>query len=560
MLAPVDNGDLAWHLALGRWIAAHGAVPRTEPFTYTAGGAPMVAHEWLVQWGYWELLARAGIAAFRWAHAAAAAAFVALVYALLRRAGATRGLALAGLVVCTVGAAARFQVRPHVVNLLVGAALYGAAFVARPKLRPAQIAGFAIATALWANAHSAAVLFPALVAGYALADALDRRLRPAAPRERDALGGGDPRRVWQLAGACALALVATPNHVALFPYLVESARVNASLSLEWLPILRYAGDPTARALLAAFAIALAAGTAAALALARRGAPLAPAAVALACAVAPLRTMRFTWLAFAPVALAGAEASRALARAGERTRCAVAVLATLGALVAAPLLFAPAEGVARRIERVRAGTLFAPNAFPVRSAALLDELARAGTPLEGRLFARAEWGGYLNLVLNGRYLVFADGRWPEIGEGIVRAGHVIATGRPGALDLADDFALDLLLVERDWLDAAPAPERARRDAAWLRAFASANSELWVRRDATGTATRATLADYYAAHGVPFDAERGFDPLAARAASPQWARAHGIGARRIRHFLPGGRRSEPGFEVAEDGVGAPGDAAP
>ena len=30
--------DLYWHLATGRWIAAHHAIPRADPFSYTSNG------------------------------------------------------------------------------------------------------------------------------------------------------------------------------------------------------------------------------------------------------------------------------------------------------------------------------------------------------------------------------------------------------------------------------------------------------------------------------------------------------------------------------------------
>ena len=46
---PIRDPDFGWHLALGRYIAEHHSVPTTEPFTHTAFGAPMVAHEWLSQ-------------------------------------------------------------------------------------------------------------------------------------------------------------------------------------------------------------------------------------------------------------------------------------------------------------------------------------------------------------------------------------------------------------------------------------------------------------------------------------------------------------------------------
>lgn len=41
------DGDVSWHVAAGQWMIAHGKVPFTDPFSYSAAGKPWVAHEWL---------------------------------------------------------------------------------------------------------------------------------------------------------------------------------------------------------------------------------------------------------------------------------------------------------------------------------------------------------------------------------------------------------------------------------------------------------------------------------------------------------------------------------
>jgi hypothetical protein len=41
--------DTLWHIASGRWILEHGAVPTKDPFSHTFLGAPWSAHEWLAQ-------------------------------------------------------------------------------------------------------------------------------------------------------------------------------------------------------------------------------------------------------------------------------------------------------------------------------------------------------------------------------------------------------------------------------------------------------------------------------------------------------------------------------
>ena len=41
--------DSQWHVAIGRWIVAHGAVPTVDLFSYTYAGKPWIAKEWVSQ-------------------------------------------------------------------------------------------------------------------------------------------------------------------------------------------------------------------------------------------------------------------------------------------------------------------------------------------------------------------------------------------------------------------------------------------------------------------------------------------------------------------------------
>lgn len=45
--ALLQDSDTMWHVAAGRWILAHGAIPTQDPFSHTMRGAPWTAHEWL---------------------------------------------------------------------------------------------------------------------------------------------------------------------------------------------------------------------------------------------------------------------------------------------------------------------------------------------------------------------------------------------------------------------------------------------------------------------------------------------------------------------------------
>ncbi len=216
VLAPVANGDIAWHLAIGRWISQHAAIPFADPFTYTAPGAPMVAHEWLAQLLYWEWTAFAGLDGLRALHVVLAAATLGLAFISFRAAGAPPALALLTTAAFSLLVSPRFQVRPHMLNPIFGIALFTLLFHARGPLRPARIALSAATVALWANLHSAAVLLPTLLWGSVGIDFIQRRLTSRPPWPGDP-AGGRPRRGLALAAACSLALLATPNHVRLFP-------------------------------------------------------------------------------------------------------------------------------------------------------------------------------------------------------------------------------------------------------------------------------------------------------------------------------------------------------
>ncbi len=43
------DGDVSWHIAAGRWILQHRAIPTTDPFSYTVFGHPWVDTEWLAE-------------------------------------------------------------------------------------------------------------------------------------------------------------------------------------------------------------------------------------------------------------------------------------------------------------------------------------------------------------------------------------------------------------------------------------------------------------------------------------------------------------------------------
>src|SRR3954454_4808244 len=44
-----NDGDVSWHIATGKWILDHSAIPHTDPFSFTWFGKPWVPIEWLAE-------------------------------------------------------------------------------------------------------------------------------------------------------------------------------------------------------------------------------------------------------------------------------------------------------------------------------------------------------------------------------------------------------------------------------------------------------------------------------------------------------------------------------
>src|SRR5689334_2213785 len=162
----LNDPDVYWHIAVGRWIIEHRAVPHVDMFSATMAGAPWIAKEWLSQLLYAGAHTVAG-----WpgvvvlAAAAIAAAFALLAYFLLQKL-----LPLPALILAAAGfmlASPHLQARPHALALPLMIAWVGALINAVDRRRAPPLALLPVMT-LWANLHGSFTLGLALVAPLAL--------------------------------------------------------------------------------------------------------------------------------------------------------------------------------------------------------------------------------------------------------------------------------------------------------------------------------------------------------------------------------------------------------
>ena len=152
----LDDSDTWWHLAGGRWIAANGRVPTTDPFSHTVPDHAWVNLQWLYDLVLYGLYRLGGSVALVLAAVAAFTGTTALLLRTLRNwvsplvAGI---LALVGVIV----AEERFLIRPEMVSLPLLALLLWILLADRDA-RGRRLAWLPLLILLWVNTHSLFVI------------------------------------------------------------------------------------------------------------------------------------------------------------------------------------------------------------------------------------------------------------------------------------------------------------------------------------------------------------------------------------------------------------------
>ena len=164
-VAPIRNYDFFWHLATGRWIVEHRALPLTDPFAIASERMPWINGEWLFELilhGAHQLLGVTGLSFVR-------GILAVVILSLAVRPGRERdapvpaGVDAGGPTVATsiflfsiafAGAMPTFDVRPSSLAML---------FLVI-ALRAESTAAHAINSAIWMNVHPSALLAPIVAA------------------------------------------------------------------------------------------------------------------------------------------------------------------------------------------------------------------------------------------------------------------------------------------------------------------------------------------------------------------------------------------------------------
>jgi hypothetical protein len=430
-----SDGDLARHLRHGRYMLEHGGLIRTDPFSYTRGGAPFVGFEYGSQVIYALTERIGGVAGV----AILAGLLIGLTYALLAQFLLRRGvdplLAYLTTILAALAGAGHWLARPHLFTFV--AVMLLMELLERAPGKP--LLPFAALFGIWANIHGGFVYGWILIGLYLVGSAGEALLTS----ERAAwVARAKYYGTALVAAVCATLL--NPRGLALHRHLFDHLNQ------------QYLFDNTAeftspdfhevggKVFLAVLLICVAA-----LSL-KRTRPTMPRLLVICAGIAfALTAMRnislFCLTALPLVALHVDEAWRRLPDPrGTRRRFEATSGRTATAIWAVPtavvmLVLAIGHG------RVGAAQLiddrFDPTVFPIAAV----RQARSAH-LEGHLFTEFVWGGYVDYAWPEQK-IFIDGGTDFFGEDISRQYAKIKGLGLGWRGLVSKWGISLMVLRR-----------------------------------------------------------------------------------------------------------------
>ena len=212
-VGPIRSYDFFWHLATGRWIVEHRAIPTYDPFTLAAAHIPWINGEWLYEVGLYVTESVVGLRGISWINAL----FVAAIFTIgfwFSEPPHSEGISLFVATIAFLGAWDRLGIRPAAAAALL---IVCALALLQSKLSPPRLAiAYAILTVIWINTHPSALIAPILAAATLLIDV----------------------RRWSVVAASAIALLVNPfgwRAIAAPFELTQLIGSGEFVNAEWLP-------------------------------------------------------------------------------------------------------------------------------------------------------------------------------------------------------------------------------------------------------------------------------------------------------------------------------------
>ena len=396
------GSDLWWHIATGRWIFVHRALPLIDSWSFTRAGQPWLQHEWLSDLVFQVWVSLFGLNSLvYWKWSILILTFL-LLFHVARRLTSDPIASYVAVLVAVATAAPFLDIRPHLYSALGYVLL-----LCLTLLREKPPLYLPLIFLLWVNLHGG--FFFGLMA-------LTVLLLPSILSSRSS----ERRRTIIIWLASVLACLFNPNGIRAFTYPLKYAFDTSSPFAqaigEWLSPFVAGGI---RAPLYPYTIAIFLGASLVLLLKRVH-----------------RSQKSTWqaLALGILTLAMSLTSRRF----------IILFAISQSLVVAPALAALIPERVQRIPKLAAPALAALLGFiwllpyPLSPYAFHYLTVEDGFPIEtcnfieanqllGNVFSYYNWGGYLHLRTDGRMKVYIDGRADTVYDNDTMLRYAVVQG-------------------------------------------------------------------------------------------------------------------------------------
>ena len=451
--------DFWWHLRTGQLIFDTGAIPKTDPFSFTAAGSRWVAHEWLSDvliygvekgLGYWGNVLLFTVVAL---------SALAVMHRLLLKIGVSPRVALTLVALGGVTSFPYWTVRPQAFSWLFAAIFLHTLWLRRIDGRTA-LWPLPLLMLLWANLHAGYVIGLLLVGLWLLASLGERVLQHKV---------GSLRVPVLLFLACLAATAVNPNGLALlaypFTYLVPG---NASQRFitEW-------QSPNFHSPLH-WPLAVGIVTLALVGIRGRSWNLFRLALGVVFAFMALESSRHQPLFALVLMIVLGDALRELwprARAeGKAAPPSGAPALNWAILASAVVALALVIGRSPNAQLNRSPLVSGLFDYPVEGASFIRN-----TYPNVHMFNAYRWGGYLINELYPQQRVFIDGRADMYGDGLVEEYVRVARLRPGWREVLTKYDIKLVIIEKDSPLAAALAEAQD----WKLAFSGPVEAVFVR---------------------------------------------------------------------------------
>ncbi len=223
--------DFYWHLKTGQLIAQSGAIPSTDPYSFTYAGKPWVAHEWLTELLFYWTVHAGGFLALRCLPALAAAANFMLLYAIARRLAGKELVAALATACFFIPLMPSFTLRPQIFSFLCFTT-YLLVLVDFKYFRSTrQLWLLPVLMLAWVNLHGAFMLGIALLATFIVCESGNRWLFPVRhSRTSQRLG---LLCVVTLATLAATTLNPHGLRILLYPFETVAMEASKGMIAEW---------------------------------------------------------------------------------------------------------------------------------------------------------------------------------------------------------------------------------------------------------------------------------------------------------------------------------------